>query len=84
MPGSGDVDAGTDRQAGAGSGSVSPGQALAPGEQPASSGGSSPLVPVLIAIAVLAAISLGALAARRRSRRNGRSTGGSPVFPEAG
>lgn len=44
-------------------------------------GGSSPLVPILIAIAVLAAISVGAVAYKQRRRR-----GGSPdarVSPEA-
>jgi hypothetical protein len=42
-------------------------------------GGSSPLVPILIALAVLAAISIGAVAMRRRRD----SDPGSPVSPEA-
>jgi cobalamin biosynthesis Mg chelatase CobN len=52
--------------------------------QPAShsSGGSSPLVPILIAIAVLAAISIGALIYRQRRQDSGGS--GSPVSPKAG
>jgi MYXO-CTERM domain-containing protein len=41
-------------------------------------GGSSPLVPILIAIAVLAAISLGALTMRQRRQRQGGS-----ISPEA-
>jgi cobalamin biosynthesis Mg chelatase CobN len=44
-----------------------------------SSGGSSPLVPILIAIAVLAAISIGAVIYRQR-----RGGSGSPVSPKAG
>jgi hypothetical protein len=52
--------------------------------QPAShsSGGSSPLVPILIAIAVLAAISIGAVIYRQRRQDGGGS--GSPVSPKAG
>lgn len=52
------------------------------GEQASnSSGGSSPLVPILIAVAVLAAISIGAVLYRQR-RQGGSS--GSPVSPKAG
>jgi cobalamin biosynthesis Mg chelatase CobN len=47
-----------------------------------SSGGSSPLVPILIAIAVLAAISIGAVIYRQRRQDGGGS--GSPVSPNAG
>jgi cobalamin biosynthesis Mg chelatase CobN len=47
-----------------------------------SSGGSSPLVPILIAIAVLAAISIGAVIYRQRRQDGGGS--GSPVSPKAG
>jgi cobalamin biosynthesis Mg chelatase CobN len=47
-----------------------------------SSGGSSPLVPILIAIAVLAAISIGAVVYRQRRQDGGGS--GSPVSPKAG
>jgi hypothetical protein len=47
-----------------------------------SSGGSSPLVPILIAIAVLAAISIGAVIYRQRRQDSGGS--GSPVSPKAG
>jgi cobalamin biosynthesis Mg chelatase CobN len=52
--------------------------------QPAShssGGGSSPLVPILIAVAVLAAISIGAVIYRQRRQGNGGS--GSPVSPNA-
>lgn len=52
---------------------------------PASSedeGGTSPLVPILIAIAVLAAISIGVVAIRQR--RRGDAPSGSSVSPEAG
>jgi hypothetical protein len=42
-------------------------------------GGSSPLVPILIALAVLAAISIGAVVMRRRRD----SDPGSPISPEA-
>jgi hypothetical protein len=63
--------------------SVGPGKAIETAKPAASDtgGGSSPLVPVLIAVAALAAISLGALAIRQR-RRGG--THGSSVSPEAG
>lgn len=47
-----------------------------------SSGGSSPLVPILIAVAVLAAISIGAVIYRQRRQDGGGS--GSPVSPNAG
>jgi cobalamin biosynthesis Mg chelatase CobN len=47
-----------------------------------SSGGSSPLVPILIAIAILAAISIGAVVYRQRRQGSGGS--GSPVSPKAG
>ena len=46
-----------------------------------SDGGSSPLVPILIAIAVLAAISIGAVIYRQR--RQGSGGTGSPVSPNA-
>lgn len=46
-----------------------------------SSGGSSPLVPILIAVAVLAAISIGAVLYRQRRQGSGGS--GSPVSPNA-
>jgi hypothetical protein len=65
------------------SSAVGPGKATEGGATPVSSqddGGSSPLVPILIAIAVLAAISLGAVMYRRR---RGLSSGSS-VSPEAG
>lgn len=45
------------------------------------SGGSSPLVPILIAIAVLAAISIGAVMLRQRRQRGGTSAGS--VSPKA-
>lgn len=45
------------------------------------SGGSSPLAPILIAIAVLAAISIGAVMLRARRQRDGR--GGAVSSPEA-
>jgi hypothetical protein len=45
-------------------------------------GGSSPLVPILIAIVVLAAISIGVVVMRQRRRSDPSS--GSPVSPEAG
>lgn len=55
----------------------------AQGEQTSgSSGGSSPLVPILIAIAVLAAISIGVVIYRQRRQGSGGS--GSPVSPKAG
>jgi penicillin-binding protein 1A len=47
-----------------------------------SSGGSSPLVPILVAVAVLAAISIGAVIYRQRRQDGGGS--GSPVSPKAG
>jgi hypothetical protein len=47
-----------------------------------SGGGSSPLVPILIAVAVLAAISIGAVIYRQRRQGDGGS--GSPVSPKAG
>lgn len=50
----------------------------------ASSDGSSPLVPILIALAVLAAISIGAVAWRRRHADDADPGAGSPVSPEAG
>lgn len=68
-------------------GSVGGGQPLGSGAAPVpageeDSGGSSPLVPILIAIVVLAAISLGAVMYRRR--RAGAPGSGSSVSPEAG
>jgi cobalamin biosynthesis Mg chelatase CobN len=44
--------------------------------------GSSPLVPILIAIAVLAAISIGVVVMRQRRRQD--ASPGSPASPEAG
>ena len=46
----------------------------------ADDGGSSPLVPILIAIAVLAAISVGAVVARKRRQQRGL---GDPISPKA-
>ena len=54
------------------------------GSKPAStknSSGSSPLVPILIAILVLAAVSLGAVTIRQRRRRG---SSGASVSPKAG
>ena len=69
-----------------GSESLGQGQAVGGTEsgEPAShsSGGSSPLVPILIAVAVLAAISIGAVIYRQRRQGSGGS--GSPVSPKAG
>jgi cobalamin biosynthesis Mg chelatase CobN len=59
---------------------VSHGGATAPASEDES--GSSPLVPILIAIAVLAAISIGVVVMRQRRRDD--SSAGSPVSPEAG
>jgi len=56
-----------------------PGQASSPAPE-GESGGSSPLVPILIAIAALAAISIGAVMLRARRQRAGR---GGSVSPEA-
>lgn len=68
---------------GSGKGSDSAKQGAQGGSTPASEedGGSSPLVPILIAIAVLAAISIGVVVMRQRRRD---SSTGSPVSPEAG
>lgn len=67
-------------------GSVGGGQPLANEAAPVPAGeedsGSSPLVPILIAIVVLAAISLGAVMYRRR--RGSAPGSGSSVSPEAG
>lgn len=71
------------------SGNTTNAQSQSPGQQPASAaagaektsdddGGSSPLVPILIAIAALAAVSIGALVVRQR--RAGRDRG--PVSPK--
>ena len=86
-PGSGDGTGSGGGQSGApksgGHGSSSPAPHTS-GATPASSksdDGSSPLVPILIAIAVLAAISIGAVVFRQRRRRG---SPGSPVSPEAG
>lgn len=65
-------------------GGDSKGSAVAPIEtDPASSedDGGSPLVPILIALAVLAAISIGAVVMRRRRED---ADPGSPVSPNAG
>jgi cobalamin biosynthesis Mg chelatase CobN len=84
--GSGADTAGTGQQGSpgkaSGQGSSSPGKTAGKAE-PASTGsdgGSSPLVPILIAILVLAAISLGAVIVQRRRR----GTPGAPVSPKAG
>lgn len=69
---------------GAGSpGSVGSAQALEAGRPASSGGGSSPLVPILIAIAALAAISLGALLIRHR-RRGASDSPAASSLPEAG
>lgn len=82
-------DGGTGQQGspgkGAYNGSVGPGKATSPGAESSAAeddggGGSSPLVPILIAIAVLAAISLGVVMLRQRRQRGP----GSPVSPEVG
>jgi len=55
-----------------GNGSIAPGKAAGGGTHEASSqdsGGSSPLVPILVAVAALAAISLGVVTIRQRRRR---------------
>lgn len=64
----------------AGKSGISGGQAV--GATPTSRAGSSPLVPILIALAILAAISIGAVLIRRR--RQGGGAEGSSVTPEAG
>jgi cobalamin biosynthesis Mg chelatase CobN len=67
-----------------GQGSVPPGSSTGSSFTPASTksagGGSSPLVPILIAIAALAAISLGVVTWQRRRR----GAGGASVSPKAG
>jgi hypothetical protein len=60
------------------SGQVSP---ASQGTSHRESSGSSPLVPILIAIAALAAISIGVVMMRARRQRDGR--GGASVSPEA-
>lgn len=92
-PGSGDAaktakDGGTGQQGSQGKssgGAASPGKTLGSESKPASSqdDGSSPLIPILIAIAVLAAISIGAVVYRRR-RAAASPDSGAPVSPEAG
>jgi len=72
---------GTDFNSGVGSGK-SLGSEVEPAAAGEEDGGSSPLVPILIAIVVLAAISLGAVMYRRR--HDGTSESGSSVSPEAG
>jgi cobalamin biosynthesis Mg chelatase CobN len=86
--GSGAGTAGTGQQGSpgkaSGQGSSSPGKAAGKGEPPSPSsdaGDSSPLVPILIAILVLAAISIGAVVFRQRRRR---ATPGASVSPKAG
>jgi cobalamin biosynthesis Mg chelatase CobN len=67
-----------------GRGSGSSGQATGNNASPTSSqgdSGSSPLVPILIAILALAAISLGAVMIRQRRRRG---TPGAQISPKAG
>lgn len=68
-----------------GSDATGPGQgAQAAAIEPASEddGGSSPLVPILIAIAVLAAISIGVVVIRQRRGQD--ASPGTPASPEAG
>jgi cobalamin biosynthesis Mg chelatase CobN len=66
----------------AGGNNVAQGKPLsASAAQSESDGGSSPLVPILIAIAVLAAISVGAFFYRQR--RQGEGSDGSAVSPKA-
>lgn len=69
-------------QGGSGNGSTGPdlGQEATPVSTTSSDGGSSPLVPILIAIAALAAITIGAVVMRQRRDRDGVS---SPVSPKA-
>jgi cobalamin biosynthesis Mg chelatase CobN len=78
--GNGAEQQGNPGKAGANGGSGNSNQNAHGEAEPASqeSGGSSPLVPILIAIAVLAAISIGAVVIRRRRGS------GAPVSPEAG
>jgi hypothetical protein len=78
---------GTDNGKGAGQGNPGNGPKLAESKPVKSSaagaeesGSSSPLVPILIAIAVLAAISIGAVVVRQRRQRDG---SGSQVSPRA-
>jgi cobalamin biosynthesis Mg chelatase CobN len=61
-----------------GKGSPAPGSTLI--AEDSADGGSSPLVPILIALAVLAAVSIGVVAAKRRRQDPG---AGSSVSPEA-
>ncbi|HXS48286.1 MAG TPA: hypothetical protein VN756_12590 [Solirubrobacterales bacterium] len=84
-PGSGGGNGSNGQSGGQGQGGQGSGQSTAEvgGAQPVSSQGdssSSPLVPILIAIAVLAAISVGTVVVRQRRRGNP----GSSVSPEAG
>ena len=71
------------KQAATGVDDEKPLSGTSPGQNAAQSddGGSSPLVPILIAIAVLAAISIGAVIYRQR--RQGSGGTGSPVSPNA-
>jgi len=66
----------------AGKAGLGPGQAIGPEGAPIShESSSSPLVPILIALAILAAISIGFVALKRRRQGSDR---GSAVSPEAG
>jgi len=66
---------------GHGDGAQSGGQASKTVAASKDKGGSSPLVPILIAIAVLAAISIGAVMLRQRRQRGGGSA--TPISPKA-
>jgi cobalamin biosynthesis Mg chelatase CobN len=83
--GGGTAAQGTQGQGGAGDSANARGPASqltgAPAAETSDNGGSSPLVPILIAIAVLAALSIAAVLIRQRRQRGG-STG--TVSPKAG
>jgi hypothetical protein len=64
---------------GSGGKNAAPSPALAPAPKSTSDGGSSPLVPILVALAVLAAISVGVFLFRQR-----RQHGGGLTTPPAG
>jgi cobalamin biosynthesis Mg chelatase CobN len=73
-------DSGNGSPGGKGSGAPHAGQ-TAGAPVSSSEGSSSPLVPILIAVAILAAISIGAVAYRQRRQRRGESTGVSSPEP---